>query len=169
MQLVKICSVFNLYAIEAKNKPEKYSNISYISEAIKRICSWVVGIYLLLGLWMVLVHKSMVANMVSCFLTSLFTNGKEKADNLHHFLYATCCFPSFISFFSLPKKENKGGTARGKRFFEFLLTSILQNFFFLAGSYPFSWIGLTPCTRTRTYISLHLYCYVHIKFAWQGK
>lgn len=83
-------------------------------------------------------HKSMVANTVSCFLTSLFTNGKEKADNLHHFLYATCCFPSFISSFSLPKKENKGGTARGKRFFEFLLTSILQNFFFLAGSYPFS-------------------------------
>jgi hypothetical protein len=39
MQLVKICSVFNLYAIEAKNKPEKYSNISYISEGIKRICS----------------------------------------------------------------------------------------------------------------------------------
>lgn len=36
MQPVKIWPVFNLYAIEAKNKPEKY--ISYISEAIKRIC-----------------------------------------------------------------------------------------------------------------------------------
>lgn len=35
MQLVNIWPVFNLYAIEAKNKPEKLSNIS---EAIKRIC-----------------------------------------------------------------------------------------------------------------------------------
>jgi hypothetical protein len=63
---------------------------------------------------------------------------KRKQTTSTIFCMLRVAFLVLFPFFSLPKKENKGGTARGKRFFEFLLTSILQNFFFLAGSYPFS-------------------------------